>query len=77
MDFNANFTRYNAVGCSESQIEYLTPGGKKDLYFVVTSKLDILLRNLKYSKKIGSSTQPATYPHTLFRDNGNTMRKEI
>ena len=46
MDFNAKLARYNAVEHSESYCEYY--GGKKDLYFMVTSKLDILLRNLKY-----------------------------
>ena len=48
MDFNAKFARYNTVEHSESHCEYYTPGGKKDLYFVLTSKLDILHRNLKY-----------------------------
>ena len=43
MNFNAKFARYNAVECSESYIVSIKLlGGKKDLYFVVTSKLDIL-----------------------------------
>ena len=42
-DFNTGFTRYNAVECSESYIVSIKLlGGKKDLNFVATSKLDIL-----------------------------------